>query len=244
MRNGAMTVAALVAIGACSGKGDHNSGGAGAGYGGGDAQAGGAGGSDSSGLGGAGLGATAGFGGVADAGGGISLGCPPVYGNCGVYFGGFSYDWTATGTTPTTGSSSFALDVKFDCFATEAGVVKLNVSYAKASDPYFGCVFGCRPSQGSVALLPATPPTTSASPSQAGEGITILFPNGSSLRTQNNAGDLGVNSGGSLSNAVTGSPSTWSAASTATTTPFPGNNVTVTSFTSWGLNQSCPVAGP
>ena len=64
---------------------------------------------------------------------------------------------------------------------------------ANCSDPNFGCqVSGCTPLFGSVAALPASPPTTPSNSSQAGQGVVILFPNGASITTQNIAGALKV----------------------------------------------------
>jgi hypothetical protein len=87
--------------------------------------------------------------------------------------------------------------------------------------------------------LPANPPTTPSNPSQSGHGIVVIFPNGASLGTQNDAGDLNVTSDGRiLSNSLSGGTSTWTAASTTNLTAFPGDGNSVTSFKSWSLTKS------
>ena len=191
----------------------------------------------SSGAGG-GSSSSSGLGGATGLGAGTGLGCPSVYD--GTYIGQFAYDWTTTDSPPSSGTGSFNLTLVLQCLATADGIVTLNITHATASEPYFGCqVGGCTPNQGSVALLPAAPPTSPSSPSQSGEGVAILFPNGSTLGTENSSGDLNVtSSGATLSNALTGSTSTWVAASTASTIAFPDASRSVTSFKSWSLTKS------
>lgn len=66
------------------------------------------------------------------------------------------------------------------------------IEHANVSDPFFGCnVGGCTPTVASAAILPEDPGTpTPNGPSEAGEGIVVDFPNGSSLATANQAGSL------------------------------------------------------
>lgn len=166
-------------------------------------------------------------------------GCPSPYE--GTYIGQFAYDWVTTGAMPTMGTSSFNLTVTLACVAAAGGTATLTVTHANASDGYFGCtVSGCTPLQGSVATLPSSPPTTPSSASQSGQGIIVLFPNGSSLATENSVGDLNVTSGGQiLSNAISGSTSTWSAVNLNGATAFPNDaSRSVVSFKSWSLSKS------
>lgn len=194
------------------------------------------------GTGAAGAGGSIGISGGGGAAGSIvtgGLGCPSPYE--GTYIGQFAYDWVTTGPTPTMGSSSFNLTVTLACIAAANGSATLTVTHANASDPYFGCtVGGCTPSQGSVAALPASPPTTPSSPSQSGQGIVVLFPNGASLATENGPGNLNVTSSGQiLSNALSGSTSTWSAVNLNSASTFPGDSSrSVVSFKSWSLSKS------
>lgn len=175
-------------------------------------------------------------------GGGIVTGgpgCPSPYE--GTYIGQFAYDWVTMGPMPTMGSSSFNLTATLACIAAASGTATLTVTHANASDPYFGCaVAGCTPLQGSVAALPSSPPTTPSSPSQSGQGFVILFPNGSSLATENGVGNLNVTSGGqTLSNALTGSTSTWSAVNANAASVFPNDGSrSAVSFKSWSLSKS------
>lgn len=193
--------------------------------------------------GGAGAGGAGGSIGVSGGGGAAGsiptggVGCPSPYD--GTYIGQFAYDWVTMGPMPTMGSSSFNLTVTLACIATANGSAALTVTHANASDPFFGCaVAGCTPLQGSVAALPASPPTTPSSPSQSGQGIVVLFPNGASLATQNGAGNLNVTSGGQiLSNTFTGSISTWSAVNSNAAFPNDGSR-SVVSYKSWSLSKS------
>jgi hypothetical protein len=77
------------------------------------------------------------------------------------------------------------------------------VSYAKVSDPYFGCTGGCSPPAASThAYLPYPPGNVSS----AAEWIGVTFPNGKKLETYSWSGAMltsgtgGVVSGGACSN--------------------------------------------
>jgi hypothetical protein len=114
------------------------------------------------------------------------------------------------------------------------------VTHANASHPYFGCgVAGCTPGGGSVAVLPADPPTTPSHASQSGAGFVVNFPNGVILGTANQAGELNATSGGAvLSNSVAGGTMTWSAASLSSISAFPGDGNRIVSFKSWSMSKS------
>ena len=164
-------------------------------------------------------------------------GCPSIYE--GTYIGQFAYDYTTAGPTPMMGTGSFNLTVTLACIATANGTVTLQITHANASDPYFGCgVSGCTPSQASVATLPDSPPTTPSNASKSGEGISISFPNGTILGTENGVANLNVTTEGrTLSNALSGSSSTWSAVSLGGTV-FPNDGRTITNYKSWSLTKS------
>ena len=175
----------------------------------------------------------------AGGGGANGIGCPSAYD--GDYAGLFNYEYQ-TGQPPNviTQTASVRVSVTLQCLAAANGSVVLNVTHAAASDPYFGCTLGgCTPMGGSVATLPSTLPTFS---SAAGQGIEILFANGASLGTSNQAGDLSVsNSNGDIiSNSLMPSDpmGTWVAASTAAGgAVFPNAATPATSFKSWSLTR-------
>ena len=191
----------------------------------------------------AGRGGSGGSGGsVAGAGGGgivgSGAGCPSIYD--GMYIGQFAYDYETPGPMPMTGTASFNLTLTLECMAVAGGQALLAVTRANASHAYFGCgVAGCATEAGSVAALPAQPPTTPSSPSFIGAGLLVHFPNGVILGTSNQAGELNVTSGGTtLSNAVSTETTSWSAASLSATSAFPGDGNRVTSFKSWSMSKS------
>jgi len=159
--------------------------------------------------------------------------CRSVYE--GTYMGLFMYDYRADGTPPTTGSDSFSLTIQVKCGAVAEDMAMLDVTYAQASHPYFGCQGGCTPSDGS-ALLPAT------IPSKSGGGVSVTFPNGVLLMTGNEEGQLRVTEGGRiLSGARTVSSIAWGAANPNTGSDFPGQTGRVmTNATRWVLKKSAP----
>jgi Putative Ig domain len=175
-------------------------------------------------------------------GGGGTVGCPSVYD--GTYLGQFVYVYYNKGADgnylPVQGSFQLTLTLK--CTATAIGTTVLQVTSANCSDPNFGCqVSGCTPLFGSVATLPASPPTTPFNSSQSGQGLVIFFPNGASILTQNSAGALNVTTGGRiLSNSLDPSikNNTW----VGDGGNFPSSSVPpggpVTQFKSWSLVQS------
>jgi hypothetical protein len=165
-------------------------------------------------------------------------GCPSLYD--GTYIGQFAYDYETPGPMPMTGTGSFNLTLTFQCTAVAGGQALLMVTRANASDAYFGCgVGGCTPEAGSVAVMPADPPTTPSSPSRSGMGLIVNFPNGTVLGTSNQGGELNVTSGGTmLSNSVSSGTMTWSAVSLSSITAFPGNGNRITSFKSWSMSKS------
>lgn len=175
-------------------------------------------------------------------GGGGTLGCPSVYD--GTYMGHFDYVYYEKGAdgnySPVQGR--FQLTVTLSCMATANGSTALQVTAANCSDAGFGCqVSGCTPLFGSAAALPASPPTSPFNPSKAGEGIVILFPNGTSITTQNVPGALNVTSSGRiLSNTL--DPSNQNYTWVATGGNFPSSSVPPggpgTEFKSWSLVQS------
>jgi len=109
-----------------------------------------------------------------------------------------------TGTEPVIPPASFRLTLTFKHIATVDGMTSLEITEVTCSDASFGTgLAGITPSFGSVAVMPAEPPTTPMKPSQDGMGVAILFPNGASLLTENRAGALHVSSDGrTLSNSL------------------------------------------
>lgn len=101
---------------------------------------------------------------------------------------------------------------------TVAVVTILRITSVSCSDPGFGTGVGSiNPLSGSVAILPANPPTTAMNPSQPGMGIAILFPNGASLGTKDDAGALNETTEGRiLSNSVGIQDDAWVAVRTST----------------------------
>jgi hypothetical protein len=157
------------------------------------------------------------------------------------YSGIFSYSYEDKSNPPKTIAGGFRLTIKFSEPVTAEGVTVFQIIYASCSDPYFGCqVGGCTPNFGSVATLPAEPPTTPSNQSKAGMGIAILFPNGATLATTNVPGALNVGYYGMiLSNSLDTDIQnhTWVAASLKPNADFlpQANN---SKFKSWCLSWS------
>jgi hypothetical protein len=160
----------------------------------------------------------------------------------GTYIGIFSYQYEtyATETTPAkTVSGGFRLTITLSDPITANGLTVLQITHASCSDPYFGAQMGCTPNFGSVATLPADPPTSPSNPSQAGMGIAILFPNGATLGTTNSPGAPSVSYGGrtisnSLDTAIQNN--TWVAASLSGNAFMP--EASALKFKSWSLSWS------
>lgn len=176
---------------------------------------------------------TAGTGGTIVTGG---VGCPSLYD--GSYFGQFVYTYEA-GDPPVSATSSFDLTVELRCLSVTSAATTLLVTHATASHAYFGCgVGGCTPQTGSVALLPAEPPTNPTNPSGTGHGLVVYFPNGVVFGTENSAGALTVTSDGRTLSSSLESTSTWSAVSLTQATVFPNDGSTIASHDSWALTKS------
>jgi hypothetical protein len=182
----------------------------------------------------------------------VEFGCPPPsggppVGSCpsiydGVYSGEFDYTFgpthrDSTGAVVDDPQKTVAIHatVTLSCLAVANGMVVLNVTHAVVDEPFFGCS-DCVPNFGSVANLPAAPPTSAANPSASGTGFAILFPNGTSLGTKNDPGSLSVSADGrSLSDSTDSTcetgvgDSAWSSG-----TPWPKD----TSANYWCRNQT------
>jgi|GEM_PF-2817213 len=158
----------------------------------------------------------------------------------GTYTGIFSYTYEDESNPPKTIAGGFRLIIKLAYLGTANGVTALQITYASCSDPFFGCqIGGCTPNIGSVATLPAEPPTGPFNESQAGMGIAILFPNGATLVTNNIAGAINVGyNGWLLSNSLIPEikNQTWSAASVNNASFLP--QARSMKFTSWSLSWS------
>jgi hypothetical protein len=161
----------------------------------------------------------------------------------------FAYEYATTADPLQTQTASFDLQITLSCLGSINGATTLTVTEAQASDPAFGCTTGCEPRFGSVALLRAEPPTTPSNPSMEGEGLVILFPNGSTLVTANGPGAMTISSDGRiLSNSLDPglAGATWSAR-TGSGACIPvddrGSCTLIdsgfnTTYDSWTLNQS------
>jgi hypothetical protein len=157
----------------------------------------------------------------------------------GTYIGIFAYEYEDMSNPPKTFSDGFRLTITLSHLATEGGTAVLQITHVSCSDPYFGCQMGCTPLFGSVAALPADPPTTPMNPSEDGMGIVILFPNGATLATTNYAGALNVGfDGGTLSNSLDPAiqNNTWAAVSTTGAVFLP--QASSIKFKSWSLSKS------
>lgn len=177
--------------------------------------------------------------------GDVNVNCSTDYN--GNYFGKFAYEYdTGDPSNPplTTVTGAVTLNLTFKCLATAAGSTVLTITHAVADNPYFGCQLdGCKPSFGSVATLPASPPTTPSNPSQSGQGILVFFPNGTSIGTTNSVGALNVTGGGRiLSNSLDPAfqNSTWVAGSNGGPSfpPERQDGTPVVRWKSWQLNHS------
>lgn len=173
-------------------------------------------------------------------------GSSSVYG--GNYFGQFVYKMRKDESSAWT-SRAISVNLTMSCIAKVDTATVLNVTWARIDDPYFGCQWGCTPLTGSVATLPE-PPANPSSPSVAGEGIAILFPNGTTLATANAEGELTISSdGGTLSSSLNAGAVensdieyAWLAASTVSGVGyFPvssGSTVNLVTYPSWILSKS------
>lgn len=111
---------------------------------------------------------------------------------------------------PVTGNVSFNVTIVLHPIATVNGQTAYQIVSAQSSSPFFGAQFAVTPSFGSSAILPNPPLNISNSD---GEGFVILFPNGSSLDTDNSAGDMHQSSDGrTISNSLSDTQS-WVAGS-------------------------------
>ena len=168
----------------------------------------------------------------------------------GAYFGQFVYKTRLNDTSAWT-SRAISVNLTMNCVAKMDTGTVLNITWAKVNDPYFGCQWGCTPLTGSVATLPE-PPANSSSPSAAGDGIVVLFPNGATLVTANAAGELTISSdGGTISSSLNAGDYgdgdvvyAWDACSTVTgTSCFPVFSATAfatadATYPSWVLDKS------
>jgi hypothetical protein len=119
------------------------------------------------------------------------------------YGGIFAYSYEDDSNPPKTIPGGFRLTIKLADAGTIGGETMFKITYARCSDPYFGCQMGCTPNEGSFVLLPAEPPTSPSNPSAEAMGIHIIFPNGTILYTDPRAGALSVSySGMVLSNSL------------------------------------------
>ena len=133
----------------------------------------------------------------------------------GTYIGQFNIQYTISAGFPetkpyptTNNSKSFSVTLKFSSWITGVNDTDiLNIVSVTASDPIFGAQFAVVPGAGSNATLPN--PTQNVS--MLGDGITIVFPNGTSLQTANEPGDMHVSTDGSIqSNSLDPNfPETW-----------------------------------
>jgi hypothetical protein len=130
----------------------------------------------------------------------------------GTWIGQFvvKYEWRSEFDKPwQKATRSFNITLKLARIAPVAlGTEMLRVTSVKVSDSFFGTIFAVRPQAAlSVALLPVPPRNIS---NRAGQGLTIFFPNGSSLQTANAKGELHVSSdGGLMSNALVAGRNTY-----------------------------------
>ena len=163
----------------------------------------------------------------------------------GNYFGQFVYKTRPNDTSAWT-SRAISVNLTMSCVVKMDTVTVLNITWVKVNDPYFGCQWGCTPSTGSVATLPE-PQANPSSPSAAGDGIVILFPNGATLATANAAGELTISSdGGTLSSSLSAGDYgdgdvvyAWNACSIATGSCFPVFSATAdATYPSWILDKS------
>jgi hypothetical protein len=122
-------------------------------------------------------------------------------GDCGSYegtwIGQFNVEYVEVfEDTETEKQASFSATIRLQCIAGGvAGSTTLKVVHANLDDPFFRCqVAGCTPDEGSVALLPSETPTSPSNRSRDGHGISIIFPSGAQLVTNNFAGALEVSS--------------------------------------------------
>jgi putative Ig domain-containing protein len=156
----------------------------------------------------------------------------------------FAYTWQDDSVNPpVSGSGSFRVSFDVQCLAPATnGTITLSIVDVNGSDAFFGTVGKTQVNQGSVLLMPASPPTTPGNPAQVGQGLTIDFPNGAVLGTSNGTvGDLNVLGSQAPFTIVSNSPApAWSLVNLQTGASFePSSNpkATVTA-TSWNCNHN------
>lgn len=132
----------------------------------------------------------------------------------GTYIGQFAvkYEWRADFDKPWQKAvRKFNITLKLRALTPVAvlGIAVYNIMSVRVTDTFFGATTTVGPSAGSLATLPVPPQNISK---QDGLGINIVFPDGSSLTTENAKGHLHVSSDGRiLSNALVkgNNPTCW-----------------------------------
>jgi hypothetical protein len=139
-----------------------------------------------------------------------------------IIVGGSSYEGTWIGQfnlryidytpeIPVERSRGFSITITLKSIVVANGVAFLTVTHANVNDPYFGCqVGGCTPDFGSLATLQVPPENIST---VAGPGIVIIFPNGVTLATANNVGEMHMSSDGRIISNSLGVTDSWGAVS-------------------------------
>jgi len=178
----------------------------------------------------------------------------PVTGdNGGVVIGSSSLDGTWTGHfvyeydeydakyVKHTTTGGFFVTLVLKTITTANNETVAHITSVSCTNPEFGCLAAITPNYGSVAVIPAERPALN---SRAGEGFQIMFPNGSSLGTANDAGALSVPNfdGRTISSSLNPSftDKRWVAITTAANGIFkPGATpLKIFRYKSWVFNKS------
>lgn len=159
----------------------------------------------------------------------------------GTYMGRFEYR-TKPEDSEAWSANSFTVNIAMECVADLMGITTLKIVWAQSNDPFFGCTMGCTPAEASAAVLPSGEANPS-SPSVAGAGITVSFPNGALLTTSNAEGEMNVSTDGrtiasdfDAGYGVSEKQMTWIATRNGET--FPSDFKGSVEMTSWIFNQS------
>lgn len=101
----------------------------------------------------------------------------------------YEYDEYDANYNKHTTTGGFFVTVVLKTITTANNETVANITSVSCTNAEFGCLSAVTPNYGSVAVIPAERPALN---SRAGEGFQILFPNGSTLGTTNDAGALSV----------------------------------------------------
>jgi hypothetical protein len=117
-----------------------------------------------------------------------------------IYDGTYSgqFVWETVNSNGATTPHSLDITLKLQYFVKTNGSAIYKVTHIQCTEPGFGATSELVPADDTTVALPVSPPTTVVDPSKEGEGISIVFPNGSTLVTTCTEGAMRVTTDGAL----------------------------------------------